>query len=47
MLVELSVSNYVTHDDFMNGVDSILKTLATYCDKTIIWIRFPKIKLKH
>ncbi len=42
MLLELCVSNYATHDGFMNGVDNILKTLTTYCDKTIIWIRFQK-----
>jgi hypothetical protein len=30
----------------MNGVDNIFKTLATYCDKTIIWIRFQKILIE-
>jgi len=40
MLVELCVSNYATHDGFMNGVDGIFNTSTTYCEKTIIWIMF-------
>jgi hypothetical protein len=28
----------------VNGIDGILKTSTTYCDKTIIWIMFQNFK---
>jgi hypothetical protein len=40
MLVELCVDNYATSDGLVNGIDGILKTSTTYCEKTIIWIMF-------
>jgi len=40
MLVELCASNYATSNGLVNGVDDILKTSITYCEKTIIWIMF-------
>jgi hypothetical protein len=36
MLVELCVNNYATFYGLVNGVDDILKTLTTYCEKTIM-----------
>jgi hypothetical protein len=45
MLVELCVGNYATYDGHVNGVDDILKTSTTYCDKTIIWIMFQNYKI--
>ncbi len=44
MLVELCVGNYATCDGLVNGIDGILKTSTTYCDKTIIWIMFQNFK---
>jgi hypothetical protein len=29
----------------MNGIDGILKTSTTYCEKTIIWIMFQNFKI--
>jgi hypothetical protein len=40
MLVELCVSNYVTFDVLVNGVNVILKTSMTCNEKTIMWIMF-------
>jgi hypothetical protein len=45
-LVELCVCNYVTFDGLVNGVDDILKTSTTYCEKTIIWIMFQNFKIE-
>jgi len=48
MLVELCVGNYVTFDGLVNGVDDILKTSTTYCEKTVIsniWIIFQNSKI--
>jgi hypothetical protein len=36
MLVELCVSNYVTFDVLVSGVNVILKTSMTYNEKTIM-----------
>ncbi len=47
MLVELRVGKNMTFDGLVNGVDDILKTLITYCEKTIIWIMFQNLKLEH
>jgi hypothetical protein len=33
MLVELCVGNYATFDGLVNGVDDILITSTTYCEK--------------
>jgi hypothetical protein len=45
MVVELCVSNYVTFDGLMNGVDGIFKTSTTYCEKTITWTMFQNSKI--
>jgi hypothetical protein len=29
----------------VNGIDGILKTSTTYCEKTIIWIMFQNFKI--
>jgi hypothetical protein len=47
MLVELCVGNYATYNGLMNGVDGILKTSITYCEKTIIWIMFQNSKIRR
>jgi hypothetical protein len=46
MLVELCVGNYATYNGLVNGIDGILKTSITYCEKTIIWIMFQNFKIK-
>jgi hypothetical protein len=46
MLVDLCVSNYAMYDGFVNGTNGILKTSATYCDKTMIWIMFQNFKIR-
>jgi len=45
MLVELCVSNYVTFDVLVSGVNVILKTSMTYNEKTIMWIMFQNLKI--
>jgi len=45
MLVELCVSNYVTFDVLVSGVNVILKTSMTYNEKTIMWIMFQNFKI--
>jgi hypothetical protein len=40
MLVELYAGNYATSNGLVNGVNDILKTSTTYCEKPIIWIIF-------
>jgi hypothetical protein len=45
MLVELCVGNYATYNGLVNGADGILQALITYCEKTIIWIKFQNSKI--
>jgi hypothetical protein len=41
MLVKLCVSNYLTHDGLVNGVDGIFQTLSKLLNsQQVIWISF-------
>ncbi len=44
MLVELCANNYTTYDGLVNGLTTFLAS-TTYCDKTIIWIKFQNSKI--
>jgi hypothetical protein len=45
--IKIYVGNYATFDGLVNGGNDNFKTSITYCEKTIIWIMFQKIKLKY
>jgi hypothetical protein len=45
MLVKLCAGNYATYDGLVNGAYGIFEALTTYCEKTIIWIKFQNYKI--
>jgi hypothetical protein len=47
VIVELCVSDYVTFNGLMNGIDGIFRSSPTYNEKTnIYWIMFQNFKIK-